>query len=428
MRLLTAILAIPSIVLFSACSSYEAKHLSLQDDLRNWKQVSKQLDPQAKAHSRQSIQFIGLLLNPELNRFRIEHARSSSIAQYAGLWQDPSLEIGLERNLAESINNSGIGLGLTLPITGLPGLSKQIAEMYNEANYWKTREQERLYLLEVDRLCNKILISEQKLSLSSARVHQLSDENKRIEKLHQLGEVDYSAYQISAQRMTDLLIEQQAIKRIALDEQIELRKQLGLYPSSKAIRIKGSAPAQAAKSAPRVSTTELLNNPGLKAIMASYAATEKELQRAIRQQYPELNISPSFKRDDGEKFIEFGIGLSIPLWNRNREAIATSKGDRELAEHDAITLWHDLFRQADSLQKQEKLAQTQYRNDQALLRQIREARDKHATLHQLGESSLEQLAESRHQTYQKEIQSLDRLLDILDYQAQIKSLKSRTQQ
>ena len=71
-----------------------------------------------------------------------------------------------------------------------------------------------------------------------------------------------------------------------------------------------------------------MESPKVKAQMATYATTETLLKTEIRRQYPELELGPSFTRDDEEKEVGGEIGFNIPLWNRNRKAIAEARGIR----------------------------------------------------------------------------------------------------
>ena len=62
------------------------------------------------------------------------------------------------------------------------------------------------------------------------------------------------------------------------------------------------------------------------------------IKTEIRRQYPELELGPSFTRDEGEKEVGGEIGFNLPLWNRNRKAIAEARGTRDLSRQETIQL------------------------------------------------------------------------------------------
>ena len=47
--------------------------------------------PLGKELSRTDMLRVGLLLNRELNQARLKHAQSTSVAEFAGLWEDPTV-------------------------------------------------------------------------------------------------------------------------------------------------------------------------------------------------------------------------------------------------------------------------------------------------------------------------------------------------
>ena len=186
---------------------------------------------------------------------------------------------------------------------------------------------------------------------------------------------------------------------------------MGLHPS--AVRKLGFLTKQnfqlpAAVPAPGPSA--LTASPKIKAQLATYATTETLFKTEIRRQYPELELGPSFTRDEGEKEVGGEIGFNLPLWNRNRKAIAEARGTRDLSRQETIQLWKtELFnaRQLDASQHTPMM----YRNDEAVEK-----------LHGIGEASLLELAENRHQLYESRLAFLDNLDKLLAVQAQLRYL------
>ena len=74
----------------AACTLYTPSPLDLQSDTAAWQKLSAGMRGDASCLSLKKMHEIGLLLNPELNHARLNYARSSAVAEFAGLWEDPS--------------------------------------------------------------------------------------------------------------------------------------------------------------------------------------------------------------------------------------------------------------------------------------------------------------------------------------------------
>lgn len=70
--------------------------------------------------------------------------------------------------------------------------------------------------------------------------------------------------------------------------------------------------------------------PELRELEASYRAAEKELELAVRRQYPSLFIGPSFGREpEHESYLGFALGIDLPIFDRNQGEIAEKEARRQ---------------------------------------------------------------------------------------------------
>ena len=76
----------------------------------------------------------------------------------------------------------------------------------------------------------------------------------------------------------------------------------------------------------------LLNRPDLLAALAEYQASQSALQRQIARQYPDIQIGPGYEFDQSENKWALGLSVTLPVFNRNRGAIAAAEADRAEAE------------------------------------------------------------------------------------------------
>ncbi len=413
-----------SLALLSSCTVYYSAPIDLARDTEAWRTVSAEACPGGQKLSRAQLHRIGLLLNPALNEVRLTAARSTAVAEFAGLWEDPALSADLKHVLPESMNNREVGLSLALPLTGIPALEKKAAEHYKEADFWMVKEKERAYLEELDTLCADIRITHAKHEAMKQRLAELRDERNRIAKLHELGEANFAAYQVANQRLNDTINEEQELESAHLTKHLELNTLLGLHPDFRNHEIDEAAPKGIPAAVGAPTAAELTQNPGIRAQLASYGGTEKELQAEIRRQYPQLSLGGGYGYEEHNDKLGIGLELSLPLWNRNREAIARATGDRAVKQAETLTLWKKLMQQAEQLRDRQQLALTHCRAERERVQTASEHAAQQEKLYAMGEGELLELAEIRHEAYLRHLNYLDCLGELLGIQLKLQYLSS----
>ncbi len=405
-----------------ACSTYEPALVNLERDTEQWLHTSRELVSKSRNINRKQLLHIGLLLNPDLNAQRLTYAKSTSVAQHAGLWADPSLSGELGRNLSASLRNYALTPNISIPVTGLPYIAKQIAEQYKEADFWQMKAEEQSFLARVEELCVSLLLSQRQERLISRRLKQLRFEVQKVDELNALGELSFAEKQIAHQRLNDLITMQQEKQDELLSARLNLVRELGLHPRAGNLRVRDFLPKSTPARLAALSARDLLDSPALKATSAQLNASELELKREIRKQYPELTLSPGFSRDDGDDTVGLGIEFDLPLWNRNREAIALSTGERALKVHAYVTAWRRLLTQYESLKEQEKLSRQHCLSEASRIAELKQAVLSQQNLYDLGELKLTELSELRHESFLRELSYLENLSALLKTQAQLKYL------
>lgn len=412
---------VPALML-GACTLYSPAPLDLSRDTEHWRQFSAALCPPGSHPSGEQLRAIGLLLNPDLNKARLTYARSTEVSRLAGLWSDPSLSFDWSKVMNEAVRNYGITPGLTLPVTGLPGLARKVAEQYREADYRKMQEQERAYLEELESLRCRLLVTHRKQQIINSRMPELRREQKDMERLQKLGEVSFADYQVACQRLLDTEKEGQELTAQHLELHAKLIALLGLHPDARRVEPSDDLPTRPS-AVPVPTAEELMTAPALLAELATYGATETELRREIRRQWPELNVGGIFEREESENKRGFSVSLDIPLWNRNREAIARAHGDRALQGSEVVARWRSLMQRAAELGDRQQLALQHCRTVSAATRELEEAEQRQERLFALGEATLPSLAEARHEVYQRRLNYLDCLEELYEVQVPLRFLR-----
>ncbi len=409
-------------LLLSACTLYQPEPVDLSRDSVEWRRVSRELCPPGTALSPEQLHRLGLQLNPDLNKARLTYARSTAVAEYAGLWADPSLSADAERVLKENFYNRTIGASLTLPVTGLPSLNRKVAEQYKEADYWDMRARELAFCANLDTLRNAIMALHERSRLMQERMRVMEDEMRRIDRLHHMGEVSFAEYQVACQRLIDTRKDLQETDKAHLEKHLELAALVGLHPDCRDFELQGKLPANVPAPCPVPTADALLSAYSVRALAAAYGASEQELRREIRRQYPEISLSPSFIREEGENKLGLGLELDIPLWNRNREAIAAAGHDRALKRNELIARWRALLQEAVGLGDKQALAIAHCRTEFSDLCRLQENARRQEQLFSLGETSLPELAEARHELFQRRLSYLECLGQLLDVQTALQYL------
>lgn len=409
-------------LLLAACTLYRPEPVDLSRDSVEWRRVSRELCPPGTALGIEQLHRLGVQLNPDLNKARLTYARSTAVAEYAGLWADPSLSADAERVLKENFYNKTIGGSLTLPVTGLPSLNRKVAEQYKEADYWDMRAQELSFCAKLDTLRNAIMVLHERSNLMQERMRVMEDEMHRIEQLHRMGEVSFAEYQVACQRLIDTRKDSQETDKTHLEKHLELAAQVGLHPDCRDFELLGNLPTGVPALRPVPTADALLSAYSLRSLTAAYGANEQELRREIRRQYPEISLSPSFMREDGENKLGLGLELDIPLWNRNREAIAAAGHDRAIKRNELIAQWRALQQESVGLGDKQALAIAHCRTEFSDLRRLQENARRQEQLFSLGETSLPELAEARHELFQRRLSYLECLGQLLDVQTALQYL------
>ena len=405
-----------------AFTTYNPQPVDLQRDSAEWKQLSARLCSDNNPMSLSKMHEIGLLLNPELNQARLKYAKSTSVAEVSGLWEDPNLSASVAQVREADVTNRGIGLGITLPVTGLPSLTKKIAECYKQADYLTMQSKERNYLVQLDKLRYQVLATHAKMNLMKTRVRQQAEEQKSAQRMHELGEMEFADYQVICRRLNDGQKELQEMEQQHLEQHLELIKRLGLHPDTRVVELSGHFPDSIPASVPSSAKENLLRHPALLAAMANHDTSEAELKREIRKQYPELTLNPGFDHEDGNSKLVLGVGVSLPLWNRNQSAIAGATSERNIKEYDAVQVWREMVLNSVSLSDMQSLLLKHCRAEKERVATLSVAEKQQEKLYSIGETKLPAVADARQEAYLRRMNYIDCLSKLLTTQVELQYL------
>jgi outer membrane protein, heavy metal efflux system len=278
-----------------------------------------------------------LVYNPDLRIARLRAAEASATARHAGRWEDPVFGFDGERIL-NGVSDPwilGASLAVTIPFSGRL-----------EAEKREACAAERAAILRVvaDEWALRIRVRNAWLhwSLSHERIEALRELLVRLEgiigtatRLEEAGEITRIESRLFQAERASRTIELRSAETRAREFALEIKALMGLVPAAPLQFL----PATDLGPKPVVDVT---HNPHLAAVQAAYAVSEEALRLEIRKQYPDLTVAPGAKTEEGDERVTLGLDLPIPLWNRNRKAIAQAHARRETARAEYETSYEVL--------------------------------------------------------------------------------------
>ena len=109
----------------------------------------------------------------------------------------------------------------------------------------------------------------------------------------------------------------------------------------------GRLPAEEELGTRDVRAEALLNRPDILTALAEYAASETALQLEVARQYPDIHLGPGYTFDKGSNQWALGVGLVLPVMNRNQGPIAEAEARRREAAARFIALQARAIAEAD---------------------------------------------------------------------------------
>jgi outer membrane protein, heavy metal efflux system len=289
-------------------------------------------DP-ADGLSLEEAEVVGLFFNPQLRAARLKARVPLVGVTEAGRWEDPHLRVDAER-IIESVEHPwvlGGVLSLTLPLSGRLKADRQKATAEAGVEQLRVLVEEHRLMSDLRGSWLEWSATVEQVALTRALLAELDAIVQTAEKLRAAGELDpLDARLFRIERLTQAG-RLQAFEAQAQGEELELKSRLGLAPAAEVKLIPSLNVAQPPFPSTQASAASLERHPRARFAHAEYEVAERTLELEIRKQYPDLSIGGGFGTDEGTDRVLGGIGLPLPLWNKNRRAIAEARAAREAA-------------------------------------------------------------------------------------------------
>lgn len=276
---------------------------------------------------------VALMFNGDLRRARLEARVPLMGARHAGLPEDPRLEFDLLRVL-ESVSNPWVaisGLKFTVP------LSNRLAD-------------ERLTAFAVaDAAWRAALVSEWELvtrlrdawtvwSAAGQRVELLEEYLDSVEQVLKIARTQRDAEEIDVTQARVLELEKVsragdlvAARMRLMQLELDLKALMGLTPDAEVVLVPSFPEVPACEGEELGEQALVDGNLELALAQAKFLAADRAMRLEASRAFPDLEIGALFESEEGVERLGAGVGVPLPLWNKNRRAIAEACAMRRAA-------------------------------------------------------------------------------------------------
>lgn len=346
--------ALGSIALLAAtgCQSYRAAPPALERHLDEWLARSPtapavaafaqslRAPPRATARpfdasdglDADEAEVIALVFNGELRRARLATGITLAGVDHAGAWSDPTLGIDVAKIVSSSAEPWKLfgSLGLTLPLSGRLGLERTqagrdhaVALARLAAAEWRTRMEVRRALAEREAASRRATVTRE-------AVAALAEIVVVVDRMEQAGDLTRAEARLFRIEQATLLARAAQLAAQLQRTHHAVRRLLGLAPTAELPLASEGALAPPHADELLANDSALRRHPALALARAEHEAAEAALELEIRRQYPDLELAPGLGREDGLDQVLLGLSLPLPLFERNRRAIAEATARRAL--------------------------------------------------------------------------------------------------
>ena len=285
------------------------------------------------------VAMLAVVNNPDLKVKRDELGVARAQAFAAGLLPDPQLSLS-----SDFPSSSGVGLGSAFNLGLSYDLGALLTHSARKSAANNAREQVRLDLLwaewqtvaQARLLFGQVLLARRQEALLTVEVTALAPLDREVQAALAAGNLTFDGASAGLNAMADVrrrLSESTRQRQLA---EHDLRLLLGLAPPI-ALNLVGSAYQVASSPAQVQAALATLpeRRPDLLALKAGYASQEEHLRAAILAQFPAINLGITRARDTSGVYTSgFTIGMTLPLFDRNRGNIAIEKASRQRLRDD----------------------------------------------------------------------------------------------
>lgn len=269
-------------------------------------------------------------------RMRIEEARGRVVGAAQPFSTNPTVEVEAGRRAGEvSTTDYGVEVGQELELPQRRRARVDAARAGVTQQEQRAREAERGVLREVATVFFRAIESRERADAAASSKH-LADEALRIaERRYSAGDVAQLDVNLARTTVARGDAEARVAAATLRGYLTQLQVLLGL---AEPVTVSGSL-----GDGSTLALTELVgraaDRPDIRVLEAEIAEAEAEQRFARTLRWPDFGLRASYGREEGDRVVLGGVGISLPLFNREQEqtAVANARLTRLRAERDALT-------------------------------------------------------------------------------------------
>ncbi len=329
--------------LLAACQTYEEQPLRLGEHLEkvDARAAGAAAVPEpgitpgtfdlADGASLDECEVLALFYNADLRLARQRAGIAEATRDHAGLWRDPVFGFDAAKVLSRGNDfEYGALLSVTLPISGRLGVQRDRAGAAYDAELSRIADAEWNVRANVRQAFVRWATAERRKVLLAdllASIERVADITAQLEAAGALSIAQSRLIQIERSGRQAEFLEFELGADLA---RVQLLGLMGLGPDSPLVLESTYALPPVAAETLDVDAIQA-SNTALAVARAQYRVAEESLRLQIQRQYPDLTLGlgPGGVGDDTR--ILFGFSLPIPVLNRNAQAIAQARAQRETA-------------------------------------------------------------------------------------------------
>lgn len=323
------------------CQSYRARPLVPAEILREIEASRRQVEagsPSAPGPDFATTARWMHAHSPRLRVARAEFQKAWVLARTKTPLPNPEIAFGpligsrLGEGAARRIQPM-VEFGFTIPLSGRLGYQDEVNEVRARASAVDLAVSHRSEYLRLRQLYATWVLSHRRLEIHRGlrdSAQRSLDLTRRLVEAGDAGALDTGLMNLEVARREMALLD----IRSQIAGLVEaLSRRVGVH--SDFFQSPGKTPALpgAYEIPARDRAGEILvaNHPELAGLRARYGVAEKELRLEVARQYPDIRIGSSFEGDPGDKKKVWGlaVGITIPAFDRNQQAIATAEKERD---------------------------------------------------------------------------------------------------
>ena len=301
-------------------------------------------DP-ADGLSRHEAEAVALLFNPELAAKRLTARVPRAGAPHAGRPPNPRLQLDLAKIL-KSVAQPWIlasGIEITLPLSARLAHERATAFAEAEAALRDAHRAEWELVLSLREAWNTWTATQRHIHVLEAHLAAVRDLHtlaaERRESLQLVSGPEVRVLELEALTREG---EQAVLRATAETQRLALLALMGLTPSAPYTLVPGFSPDVVMTDLHAESQQLVARNLDLAYARARFEASHRTLRLEAERRFPDITWGPLLDSEEGVARLGAGVGMELPLWDKNQRAIREACAARAAARATYQATYRDL--------------------------------------------------------------------------------------